>query len=59
MQKEAVVKLYDLLGNLVAEEKHLIQNNALTFRTNLGNGFYYGVVETQKDRMKFKMELIK
>ncbi len=56
---DAVVKLYDVLGNLVAEEKHLVTNNALTFKTNLNNGFYYGVVETLNSRQKFKIELIK
>ncbi len=56
---DAVVKLYDVLGNLVAEEKHLVTNNAITFKTNLNNGFYYGVVETLNSRQKFKIELIK
>ena len=56
---DAVVKLYDVLGNLVAEEKRLVTNNAITFKTNLNNGFYYGVVETLNSRQKFKIELIK
>jgi hypothetical protein len=56
---DAVVKLYDVLGNLVAEEKRLVANNAITFKTSLNNGFYYGVVETLNSRQKFKIELIK
>ncbi|MBL7801090.1 MAG: lamin tail domain-containing protein [Chitinophagales bacterium] len=56
---DAVVKLYDVLGNLVADEKRLVLNNAITFKTSLNNGFYYGVVETLNSRQKFKIELIK
>ena len=53
---DAVVKLYDVLGNLVAEEKRLVANNAITFKTSLNNGFYYGVVETLNSRQKFKID---
>jgi len=55
----AKVTLYNIIGSKTYEAYHEINNNDIFIKPNLNSGSYFGVIETDKERKKFRFDIVK
>lgn len=55
----ARVSIFNIIGSKVYEAYHEINNNDIYIKPILNSGSYFGVIETEKDRKKFRFDVVK
>ena len=55
----AKVTLFNIIGSKLYETYHEINNNDIYIKPNLNSGSYFGVIDTDKERKKFRFDIVK